>query len=56
MFLFLDFRRLRASDLKAAANEKSEENTSGTKRKAQTSQVNNRRKNNLSFMIIEYVL
>jgi heme-binding NEAT domain protein len=37
----LDFRRLRASDLKSATTTNDDQNTSGTKRKAQTSQVNN---------------
>lgn len=38
----LDFRRLRASDLKSQAttDEANDENTTGKKRKAQTSQVN----------------
>lgn len=38
----LDFRRLRASDLKerTTTNENTVDNTSGTKRKAQTSEVN----------------
>jgi predicted RNase H-like nuclease len=41
----LDFRRLRASDLKAATgtNEKNDDNASGKKRKAQASEVNNQR-------------
>jgi len=41
----LDFRRLRASDLKAAlgTDEKNDDNASGKKRKAQASEVNNQR-------------
>jgi heme-binding NEAT domain protein len=37
----LDFRRLRASDVKSATTTNGDQNTNGTKRKAQASQVNN---------------
>ena len=55
-FVFLDFRRLRASDVKArmTTTENNEDGASGQKRKAQTSQVRNKRMIRL-FLIDDFI-
>jgi hypothetical protein len=52
--LFLDFRRLRASDSEAGSAEK--DGASGTKRKAQTSQVRNEKLSEDKYCIIDRII